>query len=97
MDWSELLNKNKNGPDTTYEGTIKRAPSALNEPAVVTLERFDDELEWGPCAWEPRVRVIGGNVQMILPSVGDRCCVVMAETTDDGEPEPWIVAWTPYG
>lgn len=91
--WTDLLANKKDSESQVFEGAISRAPATLSDFAIVTLEAFDDEQEWGPCPWEPRINISGDPIK---PSVGDRCVVVMAQTTDTGEPEPWVVAWWPY-
>jgi hypothetical protein len=86
-----------------FAGTIAADAAALTDLVPVLLDAFDPQLQFGPCAWMPRLTTVTVNVaegaetahnvevaQPLLPARGDRCLVAL----DDNE-TPWIVVWWP--
>lgn len=75
---------------TTFAAEFAEDASSLTDRVSVIIPAFHVEKAWGPCRWMPRVDASGDPV---LPSEGDSCVVVLAETEDPGTPDIWVVAW----
>lgn len=73
-----------------FDGIIARDVMGVSDLAPIIVPAFHSELEFTRAPWMPRG--VGE-----LPTEGDRCVVVLAETEEAGTPEAWIVAWWPYG
>jgi hypothetical protein len=65
-------------------GRVARTVTQLDEPVLVTIPDWDDELQWGPCRWQSRD-------DTNLPRRGDHCLVIF-----DNRREPWVVSWWPF-
>ena len=74
-----------------YEGVIAQDASSVNDLVPVTIPAFDDELEFGPAPFMPR---IDDDNLVDLPAEGDICVVALAETDTPGEPSVWILSYT---
>jgi hypothetical protein len=85
---SKLFN-DESSQNAVFDGIIMRDVEGVSDLAPVVVPAFDPSLEFCRAPWMPR-----GDT---LPAEGDRCVVVLAETDEPGTPEPWIVAWWPYG
>lgn len=69
-------------PPAAVRGRIANTPAAEDDDLFVTIDVYDRQQRFGPCAFAPR----GED----LPSRGDRCLVLFDELR-----EPWVVLWTP--
>lgn len=87
---ANLFNR-ESSSNTVFDGIIMKNVLSISDLASVIVPAFDPNLEFCRAPWMPRGDLV------TLPAKGNRCVVALAETDHPGTPEPWIVAWWPYG
>lgn len=87
-----------------YAGKIATTATVVSDRVMVTLDSFEAPYQFGPCYWQPRVRLQTIDVaqgaeaadpfvvtQLVLPARGNKCLVAF----DENE-QPWILVWSPF-